>query len=133
MVVNRSQKIFLILLILAFSMLRFSLSNFSSVDFFISRLKIQYLYMELNSLCMFVCYSSVLLFTASLPGRETFMFHYLIDFTSITLLSFHAGFSCVRTTAPTKLSSSRCGLPLRLPTSCGLVGGNSERHRYLDR
>lgn len=57
---------------------------------------------------MFVCYSSVLLFTASLPGRETFMFHYLIDSMSITLLSFHVGSSSVRTTAPMKLSSSRC-------------------------
>lgn len=59
---------------------------------------------------MFVCYSSVLLFTANLPGKETFMFHYLIDFMSITLQSFHAGSSCVRTTAPMKLSSSRCEL-----------------------
>lgn len=60
---------------------------------------------------MFVCYSSVLLFTASLPGRETFMFHYLIDSMSITLPSFHVGSCCVKTTAPMKLSSSRCELP----------------------
>ena len=60
---------------------------------------------------MFICYSSVLLFTASLPGRGTFMCHYLIGSMSTTLPSFPVGSSCARTTAPTKLSSSRCELP----------------------
>ena len=60
---------------------------------------------------MFICYSSALLFTASLPGRGTFTCRYLIGSTSTTLPSFPVGSSCARTTAPTKLSSSRCELP----------------------
>lgn len=50
------------------------------------------------------------------------MFHYLIDSMSITLPSFHVGSSYVRTTAPTKLSSSRCELPSLYHASCGLEG-----------
>lgn len=79
---------------------------------------------------MFVCYSSVLLFTASLPGRETFMFHYLIDSMSITPLSSHAGSSSVRTTGPMKLSSSRCELPFLYHTFCDLAGGDSKQHCF---
>lgn len=98
-----------------------------SVEDYISRFK-NTLYIWLNFLCMFVCYSSVLLFTASLPGKETFMFHYLIDSTSITLLSFHVGFSSVRTTAPMKLSSSRCELSPLTHTCMGCGREPSQTH-----
>lgn len=62
------------------------------------------------SLYMCVYYSSVLLSTVNLPGKETFMFHCLTGSMSTTLQSFRAGSCCVRTIAPMKLSSSRCEL-----------------------
>lgn len=67
-------------------------------------------YLVTFSLYVCVYYSSVLLSTVNLPGKETFMFHCLIGSMSTTLQNFHAGSCCVRTIAPMKLSSSRCEL-----------------------
>lgn len=67
-------------------------------------------YLVTFSLCVCVYYSSVLLSTVNLPGKETSMFHCLIGSMSTTLQNFRAGSCCVRTIAPMKLSSSRCEL-----------------------
>lgn len=62
-----------------------------------------------SSLC-----SSVHLCTASLHGSVTCMCHCWTGCMSTTLLNTRVASSCARTTAPTKLSSSRCE-PSTLP------------------
>lgn len=67
---------------------------------------------HLVTFSLYVCvyYSSVLLSTVNLPGKETFTFPCSTGSTSTTLPNFRAGSCCVRTIAPMKLSSSRCEL-----------------------
>lgn len=79
---------------------------------------------------MFVCYSLVFLFIASLLGREIFTFYYLIDFMSIILSSFYVGFFFVRIIVFMKLLLSRYELFFLCYIVCGLGGGNLVRYCY---
>lgn len=73
----------------------------------LSRFELTLIFISLPQFHTLLC-SSVHLCTASLHGSVTCMCHCWTGYMSTTPLNTHVASSCVRTTAPMKLSSSRC-------------------------
>lgn len=82
-------------------------------------------FLSLSVLCSSIC-SSVHLCTASLHGSVTCMCHCWTDCMSTTPLNTPVASSCARTTAPMKLSSSKCEPSPHWPC-VKTVGGETEK------